>query len=176
MRTDVAELVGGCKAAEYCPIPNVDVTSNRGIVSEDSVISYLTVVRDMSVSHDPIIIANTCASPLLHSATIDCAKLTNRISITNREFRFLPCILLILWIITNRRKLKDVIIFSYYTQGPLTTVCGSIRVPAPISTSGPTIEYAPTVALSWTQASLDTTARSWIIAAFPVPGESQLTQ
>ena len=43
-------------------------------------------MRDMAISHDPIIIANGCFVPVLRGSFINSAKLSNKIIITHGNF------------------------------------------------------------------------------------------
>jgi len=46
MRTDIAKLMGAGESSEYCPVTNMHMSCQRGIVGEDRVVTYVTVMSD----------------------------------------------------------------------------------------------------------------------------------
>ena len=91
-------------------IINVDVPGKLGIVGEDGVIPDLAIVREMHISHHPVVVAETGDAGVLHGTEIERAEFADRIAIADFKPRGLPRILLVLRCCTDRRKLKDAVV------------------------------------------------------------------
>jgi len=63
-------------------------------------------MRDMHISHDPVVIADTCNTTTITRTAVNGAEFTDGIAITNDKFRALTGKFLVLWIIADRGKLK----------------------------------------------------------------------
>jgi hypothetical protein len=83
----------------------------RGIC-KNSMITYLAIVGNMDIGHDPIIVSKTSEPSPLDSTAIDSAILANGVTVANMKLCWFAPVFLILRIITNRGKLKDMIIAS----------------------------------------------------------------
>jgi hypothetical protein len=88
------------------------MTGERRIVSEGGVVTYDTIMGDMDIGHDPVIVTETGNPPSLHGASINGTVLTNGIAIPYLEAGLcaFTLIFLILRIIADRTKLIDLIL------------------------------------------------------------------
>ena len=96
MRAHFAKLVNERKAAQNRVIVNINVASKRAIVGHDSVIANGAIMRDMHVSHNPVIVADFGHAFILNGATIKGAEFANGIIVANFKCGRLACILFIL--------------------------------------------------------------------------------
>src|SRR5690349_4667994 len=73
-----------------------------------------TIMGNMHISHEKIVIANFRHDFILRRTTIKCTKFTYNIAVTHLEIGFLTLEFQILWHFANRRKLKYFVIASYF--------------------------------------------------------------
>ena len=92
------------------------MTGERCVIRHDGFVTNYAVMRDVTVSHDPVIVANNRLTDILGRAATDSTKFANRIPITDAETCRLTGVLLVLRVITDRRKLIDMIIFAYFRR------------------------------------------------------------
>jgi hypothetical protein len=100
------------ESSENYPVANSNVPSKRRIVGKDTVITNSTIVRDMHVSHNPVVITDRSQAFVLHGATTDRTEFANRIVITDFKPGWLVAILFVLRIITYRRELVYVVVLA----------------------------------------------------------------
>jgi hypothetical protein len=108
----MAKLVRCRESTKYGPVTNLNVPCDRSVVREDSIVADDAVVRDMGVGHDPVIVADARGSPILTRTAIDRATLANSIAIADMEFRGFSRILLVLWVVSYGRELKNMIVLA----------------------------------------------------------------
>ena len=72
-----------------------------------------TVMGNMYVCHDQVVISYPGYSSPTNSSTIYCTTFTKCIVITYLQQSRLPMIFQVLWILTNRGKLKKVVVLTY---------------------------------------------------------------
>lgn len=98
-----------CEPAKYRIVSHADMSGQGSVVRKNGFITNLAVMCNMHIGHDPVVITQDGLALTLNRAATDRAEFTNRIAITYSESGPLTRIFLILWIITDRRKLIDVI-------------------------------------------------------------------
>src|SRR5690606_14154134 len=57
MRTYAHELMHGGQSAQYCPITDMDMPGKLHAVGNDGMVAELTIVRNVHISHDPVVAA-----------------------------------------------------------------------------------------------------------------------
>jgi hypothetical protein len=110
--TDPAELVRTGETTEYDPVVHVHVPGKCHIVGHDCLVADDAVVRDMHISHDPVVVADYRIAEVLHGATADRRELANRIAIADQQACWLVGILLVLRVVTYRGELVNVVILA----------------------------------------------------------------
>ena len=96
MHANLTELVYQGKPSQYCIISNFDMPSQSCVISKNSVVSDLTVMRQMHIGHNPVIVPNTRYASILRGAYIEGTEFTNGVVITNFKTRRLTSIFLVL--------------------------------------------------------------------------------
>ena len=71
-------------------------------------------MRDMTIGHDPVVVAYDGLAKVLSRSPANRAVLANGVSITNSELRWLVGVFLILRVITDGGKLIDMIVFANF--------------------------------------------------------------
>ena len=112
MRADVTKLVRPRKTRKYCPIAHVHVPGQGRVVGHDCLAANDAVVRDMHVRHNPVVVTENRLTLVLGGTAADRAKFADRIPVTDRERGRLVRILLVLRIVSHRRKLINMIIVA----------------------------------------------------------------
>ena len=102
MRADVTILMHRSEPTKDRPVTDMDVPSQRTIIGKYRLVPNNAVMRDMNVSHYPIVVAHSGHPSILDSATIDRAILPDRVSIANNKARGFPGVLLVLRVVANR--------------------------------------------------------------------------
>src|SRR5688572_28793532 len=110
VRADAAKLVDRREAAEDRVVADADVARYRGVVREDRVVAHDTVVRDVTVGHDPVVAADRRHAGILDRAAIQRAVLADRVAVADDELRALAVVLLVLRIVADRGELEDVVV------------------------------------------------------------------
>ena len=98
------------KAGKDYPVANSDMARECRVVSENTMIADLAIVRDMDVGHDPVVIAHSRDTPVLHGAATDRAVFENRIVVADLESCRLVVVLFVLGITTDRIERVEVIV------------------------------------------------------------------
>ena len=83
MRADLDELMHDGKAAQYRVIAHLYVSGQLRVIGEDGVVAHLTIVRQMHICHDPIVIPHAGDTDILRGTQIKSAKLADYIVVTN---------------------------------------------------------------------------------------------
>ncbi len=86
------------------------MAGDLGVVCEYCVVADDTIVRDMRVRHQPVVVADARDARILHRASIDRAVLANRIAFADLERRSLASVFFVLRVIADRCKLKYMIV------------------------------------------------------------------
>ncbi len=71
-----------------------------------------TVMRNMHVGHDPVVVAQNGLSPVLHGAATDRTELANRVAITDDQVGGFVGVFLVLRVVADRSELIDVIVLA----------------------------------------------------------------
>jgi hypothetical protein len=116
MRANPAKLMGAGKSCTYHPVTHMNMTGERRVIRHDGFVANYAVMRDMTVGHDQVVVAQNRLAGVLYRSTADRTKLANRVPITDCETCRLVGVLLVLWIITDGGKLIDMIIFAYFRR------------------------------------------------------------
>jgi hypothetical protein len=88
----------------------------------------------MHIGHDPVIATHARYAGILRSTAIECAKLANRVVITNFQPRRLAGEFLVLRNFTQRRELKNPVVGTN-ARMPGNDCMWTELVPSPISTN-----------------------------------------
>lgn len=112
MRTYSAKLVNTTKASADHPIPDVNVAGQRCVVGQNGLIADYTVMRDMTIGHDPVVVTECCFAGILRRASANRAKLSNRVPVAYDKARRFARVLLVLGVVPDGRELIDVIVFA----------------------------------------------------------------
>ena len=78
-----AKLMHQCKTAKNGVIMDLHVTGQRAVVSHYRVIPNLAVVSDVHVGHNPVVVCNFGDATVLCRSTINRAKFTYGVVISN---------------------------------------------------------------------------------------------
>jgi hypothetical protein len=110
MSADAAKLMDTGIAAKYGPIINMDVTCKLRVVGEGRAISNLTIVRNMHIRHDPVVVAQAGNAYILRSSQIEGTEFANCVSIPYLKARRLAGVFLVLWYFANGTELKNTVV------------------------------------------------------------------
>jgi hypothetical protein len=107
MRANSAELVYTGKATQNRVIVYANMAGQGGVIGENRVVADDTIMRDMHISHDPIIVADTGNPGILNRAGVKRAKFANDIVIANVQSGWFTGIFFVLRLFAERNKLKN---------------------------------------------------------------------
>jgi hypothetical protein len=110
VRADTAKLMDTRESTTDYPVIDMHVSREGCVIGHDRFVADHTIMCDMAVSHDPVIVTNNGVTEVLSRSPAYGAKLANRVSITDDKSRRLVSVLLVLRIIADRGKLIDMII------------------------------------------------------------------
>ena len=96
MRTDTAELVHPGIAAKYGLVVNVHEPGELSVVGEGCTVSNLTIMRDVYVGHDPVVVTQPRNSRIQCRTEIERAKLAYGVAVADFQARWLTRIFLVL--------------------------------------------------------------------------------
>ena len=96
MRTQFAKLVHHSKAAQNNPIAHMHMAGQLGVVGKNSVVANLTVMRQMNIGHDPVVISYRGDTLVASGSNVEGTKLSNDIAVPNDQFTGLTSIFFIL--------------------------------------------------------------------------------
>ena len=105
-----AKLMHRGKAPQNGIIAHMHMPRERSIIGENSVVANLAVMRDMTVGHNPIIVAYLGYANILGGAAIKRAKFSNDIPLANLQTGGLACIFFILRNFPYRGELKNFVL------------------------------------------------------------------
>src|SRR5207244_9810083 len=112
------ELIRSIKPAEHGIVPDLDVTGERRDIGKDRVVADLTVVRDMHVGHDPVVVADARDARVLHGAAAESATFADGVAVADLERGRLPTVFLVLGRSAERTESENSILSSY-ARSPL---------------------------------------------------------
>jgi len=123
-----AKLVHTGKPSENNIILYLDMTSERGIVGENSVTADAAIMGDMDIGHDPVVISNPGDATTCCRTTVDGTELPDSIAVTDFQDGFrLTVEFLVLRILSDRAILKYLIVFAdtrrTFYEGIRTDMC-----------------------------------------------------
>ena len=90
----------------------MDMTSQLRTVGKNRMASDLTIVSQMHIRHDPVVIPQTGDTFVLNGSQIECAEFPNGIAITDFQFCQFSSIFFILRYPPQRSKLENVIVLT----------------------------------------------------------------
>src|SRR5690606_34066547 len=82
----------------------------RRIVGEDDVVAELAIVRDMHVSHDPVVAAQARDATVLYRTKVDGDEFTDRVAVADDQLRRFARVLLVLRRSANGSELEDMVV------------------------------------------------------------------
>ena len=89
------------------------VTSQLGAVGKDGVIAHMTVMCQMHVGHDPVVIAQLGHARIAGRANVKSAKLTDGVAVANYQLARLAAVFFVLGNGPERVELKDAVVTAY---------------------------------------------------------------
>ena len=101
-----AKLMYAGKASQDGMITDSDMPGNRGTIGHHDMITENTVVGDMDIRHEEVVITDTSHTTSTFRAAVDGGKFANRIAFANLESGALTGIFKILGIFTHGGKLE----------------------------------------------------------------------
>ena len=110
MRAYHAKLMHRGKAPENGVIAHMHMPRERSVIGKNSVVANLAVMRDMTVGHNPIIVAYLSHADVLRGAAIQCAKFADDIPLANFQTGGLARIFFILRNFPYRGELKNFVL------------------------------------------------------------------
>ena len=108
--SDLGELVNRGHAAHRHPIANLDVTAERRAIRHHNLIAQLTIVRDMRIRHQQIVVADARHALIVRRAAIHCDGFTKHIAVADLEAGRLAVVFLVLRRIPQRGKLEYLVV------------------------------------------------------------------
>ena len=85
MRSDANKMMDRAQRSHHRPLSDGDMSSQGRGVGQDDVVSDHAIVRDVGVSHDQGVVANTSDSAAFDGAAVDGDKLANLVVIADLE-------------------------------------------------------------------------------------------
>ena len=110
MRAQAHKLVNHREAAQNHPVAHMHMAGELRVVGENSVVAHHTVMRQVHVGHDPVVIAHARHTGIAGRADVERAKLTNGIAVANDQLAGLTRVLFVLRDCADGVELKDLIV------------------------------------------------------------------
>src|SRR4029434_4748899 len=93
--------------ADVREVLDVDVSPERGAVTEDRVAADVTIVCDVHIGHEQVVVADPRLAAAAGRAAVDGDELSKDVAASDRQTRSLATILQILWREANGRHRVD---------------------------------------------------------------------
>ena len=110
VRTDFHELVHHRETAQNGPIPDLYMTCQLRVIGKNGVVAHLAIVRQVHVSHQPVVVANPGHATVPGRANVEGTKFTHGIAVADHQFTGLASILLVLRDGAKGVELKDAVV------------------------------------------------------------------
>ncbi len=110
MGTDAHEVMDGAQGADCRPIFHGYVAAQRGRIRHDDVVADLAVMRDVGVSHDEVVIAESGATTPFRCSPIDGNELSNLVVIADFKASGFTRVANILRSQTDRSELVEAVV------------------------------------------------------------------
>src|SRR3989344_1271599 len=107
---DTAILMRHGEAAQDGVVAARDVARKTRTVGENGVVADLTVVRQMAIRHDEVVVAQARDTAARHRTAVEGAVLANDIAITDVEARGFALITQMLWCVAQRGELINAVV------------------------------------------------------------------
>src|SRR3546814_18852920 len=82
VRADAYELMHGGQAAQYGPVADMDMSRQLHAVGDDGMATYLAIVRDMHIGHDPVVVFQAGHAHVLRGTGVAGDVFAHHIAIT----------------------------------------------------------------------------------------------
>src|SRR5437867_11382765 len=102
-----AKLVNAAVSADHGVIADGDVTGERGRVGEDVMRADMTIVRDVRLRHNQIVMAKRGQAAAASGAAMQGDEFTNRVALTNDQACALARVLEVLRRLADARERKN---------------------------------------------------------------------
>ncbi|MNI54337.1 hypothetical protein D3C73_1092290 [compost metagenome] len=112
MRADVAVLVHQGETGQDRPVTHMHMPGQRGVVHQDAMVADHTVMADVGIGHDQVVVTQRGFSAVLDRATVNGHTLANHVVITDHQARWLPFVLQVRGVFADRGKLVDAIVLA----------------------------------------------------------------
>src|SRR5471032_2613903 len=109
---DMAVLVNQGEAGQDRPVFNVHMTRQRSVIDQDAVVANDTVVTNVRVSHDQVVVAKGGLRTILHGATMNRDAFTDDVVITNDQACLFTFVLQVRRVFADRRKLVNTVVLA----------------------------------------------------------------
>ena len=110
MRTDFHELVHHGEPAQNSPIPDLYMTCQLRIIGKNGVVADLAIVRQVHVSHQPVVVANPGHATVPGRPNVEGTKFTNGVAVADHQFTGLTSILFVLRYGAEGVELEDAVV------------------------------------------------------------------
>ncbi|MNP13907.1 hypothetical protein D3C76_1062070 [compost metagenome] len=110
MRTNVAVLVDQGVARQDRPVPHVHMAGQRRVVDQDAMIANDTVVTDVRIGHDQVVVTDRGFRTVLHGATVNGHAFADHIVIADHQTRRFTLVLEVRGVFADRGKLVDAVV------------------------------------------------------------------
>ena len=101
------------EATQNRPVTHMHMAGELGIVGKDRVIPHHAVMREVNVSHDPVVVTHAGDASIAGRANVESAKLTDVVSITNHQLTGLTRVLFVLRNSADGVELENLVVTPY---------------------------------------------------------------
>ena len=92
------------------------VSGERRVVCHDRLAANDTVMRDVHIGHDPVVVTDDRIADVLGRAAAERAKLADRVAVADDQAGRFVRVFLVLRIVTDRRELVDMIVLADFRR------------------------------------------------------------
>ena len=131
------------KTSQDGPITHFHMARQLRAVGEDGVAANLTIMGQMDVCHDPVVIPYAGCAFVMDGSNVEGAKFADRVSMANDQFTWFTVVFFVLRNRAQRVELKMVLSLPMVVR-PSITQCDPMLVRAPMRTCGPIVVNGPT--------------------------------
>ena len=113
VRADITKLVNQGKSTENSVVMHIYVAGQAGAIGEYSLIRHVAIMRYVYIGHNKVIVANGRNAAVLRRTPVQRHILTDGVPITDTELALTFSQGFILWFLSYRGELEDVIVVAH---------------------------------------------------------------
>src|SRR5690606_1807973 len=112
MSADADKLMDCGRSANYGPIADMYMSGQLYAIGDDSLVSYLAIMGNMDISHNPVIVADSGDADVLSGAGVNGDVFAHHVSVTDFQTCGFALVLFVLRHTANGTEAVEVVVFA----------------------------------------------------------------